>query len=280
MATKTPDMSETYLSRDKADQWGRGKQRRDAAFGPATEQLLDLAGVQAGSRVLDVAAGTGDSSLMAARRVGPSGHVLAVDISANMLKEADESAREAGLTNLDTRVMNAEKLELETGSFDGVICRIALMLIPDPMKALTEMHRVVKSGEKVAVMVFSAAEKNPYHSLPLNIVRRLGKIPSPAPGKPGMFALGRTGVLEDTYKQAGFRDVAAQAISILWTRASTSEAISVYKDSYAVLRDLMAKLSDADRELAWKEIEQKVGQFGGPNGVEVPGEVLIGVGTK
>ena len=280
MASKTPDMSETYLSGDKADQWGRGKPRRDTAFGPATEQLLDLAGVQAGSQVLDVAAGTGDSSLMAARRVGPSGHVLAVDISANMLKGADESAREAGLTNFNIRVMNAEKLELETGSFNAVICRIALMLFPDSMKALIEMHRVVKPSGKVAVIVFSTAEKNPYHSLPLAIVRRLGKIPSPTPGKPGMFALGQPGVLEDTYKQAGFRDVAAQAISILWTRASTSEAISVYKDSYAVLRDLMAKLSDADREMAWKEIEQQVGEFRGPSGIEIPGEVLIGVGTK
>ena len=280
MATKTPDMSQTYLSHDKADQWGRGKQRRDAAFGPATEQMLELVGLSTGDRVLDVAAGTGDSSLMAARRVGPSGHVLAVDISANMLKGAGESAQEAGLTNFDTRVMNAEKLELEASSFDAVICRIALMLFPDPLKALTEMHRVVSPGGKVAVMVFSTAEKNPYHALPLAIVRRLGKIPSTATGKPGMFALGGPGVLEDTYKQAGFRDVAAQAVSILWTRASTSDAITVYKDSYAVLKDNMAKLSEADRELAWKQIEQELGQFGGPNGVEVPGEGLIGVGTK
>lgn len=280
MATKTPDISETYLSRDKADQWGRGKQRRDAAFGPATEMMLELVGLRAGDHVLDVAAGTGDSSLMAARRVGPGGHVLAVDISANMLKGMDESAQEAGLTNFEARVMNAEKLELETDSFDAVICRIALMLFPDALKALTEMYRVVKPGGKVGVMVFSAAEKNPYHSFPLAIVRRLGKIPSPAPGKPEMFALSGPGVLEDTYKQAGFRDVAAQAVSILWTRASTSDAISVYKDSYAVLRDLMAKLSDADRELAWKEIEQQLGEFRGPNGVEVPGEVLIGAGTK
>lgn len=174
-----------------------------------------------------------------------------------------------GLTNVDTRV-----------SFDAVICRIALMLFPDPLKALTGMHRVVKPGGKVAVMVFSTAEKNPYHGIPLTIVRRLGKIPPPAPGKPAMFALGGPGVPEDTYKRAGFRDVIAQAISILWTRSSTSEAISVYKDSYAVLRENMAKLSDADRELAWKEIEQQLGEFRGPNGIEVPGEVLIGVGTK
>jgi SAM-dependent methyltransferase len=280
MTTKTPDVSETYLSRDKADQWDRGKKRRDAAFGPATEMMLELVGLRTGDRVLDVAAGTGDSSLMAARRVGPGGHVLAVDISANMLKGADESAWEAGLTNFDTRVLNAENLEIESDSFDVVICRIALMLFPDPLKALAEMHRVVKPGGKVAVMVFSTAEKNPYHGIPLAIVRRLGQIPSPTPGKPGMFALGGPGVLEDTCKQAGFRDVTAQAISILWTRSSTSEAINVYKDSYAVLRDNMAKLSDADRELAWKEIKQEIGQFGRPEGLEIPGEVLIGLGTK
>jgi ubiquinone/menaquinone biosynthesis C-methylase UbiE len=280
MVTKTPEISQTYLSRDKADQWGRGQQRRDAAFGPATETLLELIGLRAGDRVLDVAAGTGDSSIMAARRVGPSGHVLAVDISANMLKGADESAREAGLTNFETRVMNAEKLELEADSFDAIISRIALMLFPDPLKALTEMHRVVQPGGRVAAMVFSTADKNPYHGIPLAIVRRVGKIPPPPPGKPGMFALGGPGVLEDIYKQAGFRDVSAQAISIVWTRASTGEAVNVYKDSYAVLRDNMAKLSDADRELAWKEIEQQLAQFGGPNGIEVPGEVLIGIGTK
>jgi ubiquinone/menaquinone biosynthesis C-methylase UbiE len=198
MTTKTPDESQTYLTGERADRWRLGKQRRDAAFGAVTEMMLEFVGFRAGDRVLDVAAGTGDSSLMAARRVGPTGQVLAVDISANMLKRAEESAREAGLTNIDTRVMNAEKLELEADSFDAVICRIALMLFPNPMKVLTEMHRVVKPSGKVAVMAYSVVEKNPYHGLPLAIVRRLGRIPSPTQGQPGMFALGRSGVLEDT----------------------------------------------------------------------------------
>ena len=115
--------------------------------------MLELASVQAGSRVLDVAAGTGDQTLMAARRVGPTGNVLATDDSASMLKVAAEAARNAGLTNVETRVMNAENLALDADSFDAVICRIALMLFPNPAKALTEMRRVVKPGSKVAVMV-------------------------------------------------------------------------------------------------------------------------------
>ena len=144
MATKTPDISETYLSRDKADQWGRGKQRRDAAFGPATEMMLELVGLRAGDHVLDVAAGTGDSSLMAARRVGPGGHVLAVDISANMLKGMDESAQEAGLTNFEARVMNAEKLELETDSFERRHLSDCLDVISGCIEGA---HRDVPRGE-------------------------------------------------------------------------------------------------------------------------------------
>ena len=98
-------------------------------------------------------------TLMAARRVGPTGNVLATDVSASMLKVAAEAARKAGLTNVETRVMNAENLELDTDSFDAVICRNALMLFPNPAKALTEMRRVVKPGGKVAVMVLCRLRK-------------------------------------------------------------------------------------------------------------------------
>ena len=160
--TLTP---EKWGRKESADWWSAGQAARQQIYGAATEMMLDVAGVQAGSRVLDVAAGTGESTLMVARRVGPTGHVLAADDSASMLKVAAEAARKAGLTNVETRVMNAENLELDADSFDAVICRNALMLFPNPAKALTEMRRVVKPGGKVAVMVFSAVERNPYHGI-------------------------------------------------------------------------------------------------------------------
>jgi ubiquinone/menaquinone biosynthesis C-methylase UbiE len=103
--------------------------------------MLDVAGVQLGGRVLDVAAGTGDSTLMAAHRVGPLGYVLAADVSASMLKVAAEAAGKESLTNVETRVMDAENLALDADSFDAVICRSALMLFPNPAKALTEIRR-------------------------------------------------------------------------------------------------------------------------------------------
>src|SRR5688572_14461046 len=155
-----------YGSAAAAEAWRRGAGARSQFLGPITETMLDLAGVRPGSRVLDVAAGTGDQTLMAARRVGPTGSVLATDDSASMLKVAAEAARKEGLTNVDTRVMNAEDLEFDADSFDAVICRNALMLFANPAKALTEMRRVVKPGSKVAVMVFSAVERNPHHGIP------------------------------------------------------------------------------------------------------------------
>src|SRR5687768_3139230 len=109
--------------------WQSGAALRAQAFGPATELMIDLARLKAGDRVLDIAAGTGDTSLDAARRVGPTGSVLATDLSASMLEVAEDEARKAGLANVETRVMDARKLDLESASFDAVISRMGIMLI-------------------------------------------------------------------------------------------------------------------------------------------------------
>ena len=201
--TLTP---EKWGRKESADWWSAGQAARQQIYGAATEMMLDLAGVQAGSRVLDVAAGTGESTLMAARRVGPVGYVLAADVSASMLNVAAEAARKEDLTNVETRVMNAETLALDADSFNAVICRIALMLFPNPAKALTEMRRVVKPEGKVAVIVYSTLEKNPYHGIFYKIVRRLGSIPPPAPGEPWMYALGNPGALEDVFRHGWFSE--------------------------------------------------------------------------
>jgi ubiquinone/menaquinone biosynthesis C-methylase UbiE len=278
MANTLP--TEKWGLTQSADWWSAGQAARQQTLGAATEMMLEMAGVQPGSRVLDVAAGTGDSTLITARRVGPMGYVLAADISASMLNVAAEAARKEGLANVETRVVDAENLALHADSFDAVICRIALMLFPNPAKALTEMRRVVKPGGKVAAIVFSALEKNPYHGIVHGIVRRLGNIPPPAPGEPWMFALGDPGALEDLYKQAGFLNVSVHALPIQRRFTSTADAIGTMRNNVGDLRELMSRLNEVDRERAWAEIEEKLQPFEGPNGFEAPGEVLIGVGTK
>jgi ubiquinone/menaquinone biosynthesis C-methylase UbiE len=164
--------------------------------------MLDLVRLRAGDRVLDVAAGTGDQALLAAKRVWPNGSVLATDLSASMLGVAVEAAHKAGLKNIETRVMNAQDLDLDADSFDAAICRLGLMLFPNPKQALSGIRKVLKPRGKIAVLVFSTAEKNPYQGTPLTIVRSFrGRIPP-------HFTLGEPRLLREPFQDAGFADIA------------------------------------------------------------------------
>jgi len=142
------------------------------------------------------------------------------------------------------------------------------------------MRRVVKPEGKVAVIVFSALDKNPYYEIVHATVRRLGNILPPAPGEAWMFALGDPGALEDVYKRAGFLNVPVHTVAIQRRFASTADAIHHLQTTVGDNRELMNRLTEAQRESAYVEIQEQLSRFEGPNGLEVPGEVLIGVGTK
>ena len=126
--------------------------------------------------VLDVAAGAGDQTLQAAGRVGPGGSVLATDISPAILRFAASEARRAGHTNVTTRAMDGETLELEDASFDVVMSRVGLIYFPDQQRALAEMKRVLVPGGRVAAIVYSTADKNGFFSVPVSIIRRHAKL--------------------------------------------------------------------------------------------------------
>src|SRR5215471_17185566 len=262
-----------------AAEWRRGAAARLQAFGPATEVMLDLAGVAEGSRVLDVGAGAGDSTLVAAQRVGSRGRVLATDVSASMLEVAAELARQAGLTNVDTRVADAQRLDLAPDSFDAAISRNCLMLIPDYQQALTSIRRVLKPGGRLSAIVFSAPGRCPYLSLPHAIVFRIGRFTSPVPERFGEFRLGAPGVLEDAFGMAGFWEISVHTVPTRRRFPSLGEAMQ-YARGPLPLRELMARLSSADQEQAWAEIERALARFVGPQGYDSPCELLIGVGTK
>src|SRR5439155_1006222 len=156
---------------------------------------------------LDIAAGSGEQTLAAARRVGPGGSVLATDVSASMLDVARDVLREAGLTNVETRVMDAQRLDLPGNSFDAAISRFGIMLIPDPDAALTGIRQALRHGARLAAIVWSAPEKNPLFTLALAIIRRHGLLPPPDPTQPNPFTLGDPSLLEEKLRRAGFGDV-------------------------------------------------------------------------
>src|SRR5262249_23731069 len=155
-----------------------------------------------------------EQTLLAARRAGPNGYVLATGIPPRVLAGRAGAARHARPTNIETRVMDARRLDLDPESFDAAISRLALMLIPERERALAGIRRALKPGKKFAAIVVSTADKSPRLALPLAIVGRRAGLPSAPFGDPGMFALGDPGVLQAAYERAGFRDVSVAAIAL------------------------------------------------------------------
>src|SRR5207342_2514593 len=134
-------------------------------LGDATTLMLDAAGITTGCAVLDVAAGAGGQSLAAARRVGPSGHVLATDISPAILDHAAAAAAEAGLTNVATRELDGERLDVDAAGFDAVISRLGLIYFPDQPAALAGQYRALRPGGRIAAIVYSTPDRNGFFSV-------------------------------------------------------------------------------------------------------------------
>ena len=263
-----------------AEAWNRWGPTIEEWLGPATEIMLDMAGVGPGSRVLDVAAGSGLQTLTAARRVGPSGSVLATDIAPNLLELAAAAAQQAGLSNVETRVLDGENLDVEEGSFDAVISRVGLIYFPDQQKALGGMRRALKPGGKVAAIVYSTPENNRFFSVPVSIIRRRAQLPPPLPGQPGPFSLGSPGVLEAAYERAGFRDVQTRTVPAPLRMPTAAECVRFERESFGALHQMLAGLDEAERAAAWQEIEQQLATFEGPAGFEGPCELIVGAGTR
>ena len=281
MTTERPKPSEpgeAWASGDAASGWKRGAPARGRALGPLTELMLDLAGVTVGGRVLDLGTGTGDQALLAARRVGPGGMVLATDISASMLALTQEAARAADLPNIQTRVMDAQRLDLDSGSFDAAMARFSLQFIPDVQRALAEVRRVLKPGGRFAAVVFSAVERNPFRAAPQAIASRLAGKPFPEPG-PGQWALNDPTTLRDAFQEGGFREVDARPVPFVYQFPSLADALRNLEEAQPLLVRLLGELSEDDRATAWAEITVTLQPFVGPDGFAAPSEALIVVGA-
>ena len=270
----------TYGSSEAAAGWQRSSVARTQILAPLTEQMLDLAGVDIGHRVLDVAAGTGEQTLLAAQRVGPSGAVLATDIAARMVALAEEAAARTGLGNVETRVLDARDLNLEPESFDAAIARLALMLVPERTRVMAGIRRALKPGKKFAALVIGTADECPLIALPMRIAGRHAGAPRAPFGDPGLFALGDPVALEAVYRDAGFRDVTVEAVPVQRRFPSLAVAMQNIRDLLPEIPQLLIQATETEREAAWAEIEDALRQYDNVDEIVAPQTYLIGVGTK
>lgn len=264
-----------------AEAWDRWSPLLARWLGPATEVMLEMAHVGPGKRVLDIAAGAGEQTLLAARRVGLAGHVLATDISPTILRYAKAAAQQAGLDNVEIRELDGERHELlPAASFDAAISRVGLIYFPDQQRALGGIRHALRPGGRFAAMVYSTPEQNPFFSLPVGIIRRRAQLPPPLPGQPGPFSLGGEGVLARTLEQAGFRDVEVRKVDSPVRLPTAAECVRFERESFGALHQMMAGMREDERNDTWDEIERTLARFETKEGGFVgPCEMLVGCGV-
>lgn len=242
----------------------------------ATGAMLDMAGVKPRARVLDVAAGAGDQTLDIAERVGPHGYVLATDLSPGVLALAAANARRAGYQNVETRVADGERLDVADASFDAAVCRLGLMLFPDPPQGLREMHRALKPGGGICTMVFSSPDKNPCVAILMQTALKHAGLPPRDPyERGGLLSLGKPGLIGEFFRDVGFRDVATTRVDAPFKFPSVQDYLNFIRESASPIQQILGKLDAIAVNAAWAEMAERLSVFETVNGWEGPNELLL-----
>jgi SAM-dependent methyltransferase len=188
------------------------------------EWLVDHTDPQPGQAVLDIAAGTGDLGLLAAERVGDEGRVISTDFAPEMVDVARRQGDARGARNVEFRVMDAERMDLDDDSVDAALCRWGYMLMADPAQALSETHRVLRDGGPLAFAVWATPDRNPWAAVPgMTLVQR-GHMPPPEPGAPGIFALGMPERIRELVAGAGFAELELEEIAFDFRYSDADDA--------------------------------------------------------
>lgn len=249
-----------------------------------TDAMCRMAGVTAGSRVLDVAAGSGDQTLTIAEQVGPQGHVLATDLSPAIVALARDNAARGGFGQVETRVADGEDLgDLGVGeaSFDAAVCRLGLMFFPDPLRGLREIHRALRPGGGVCTMVFSRPEKNPCLTILMSTALKHAGLPARDPFLPGgLLSLGQPGRIDALFRSAGFHDVATTAFDVVFRLPSVDDYLAFVRSSASPILQILSHLDAASTEAAWSEMRDRLMAFTTHTGWEGPNELLLTAGRR
>jgi ubiquinone/menaquinone biosynthesis C-methylase UbiE len=260
--------------------WARWESVLAARLVDVTDAMLDMAGVEAGGLVLDVACGAGSQTIQAARRVGPSGRIVASDISSTMLEHVQSNAERAGLHNIEILASAAEDLALTPNKFDAAICRVGLMLFPSPGQALDAVRTALKPRARFAALVFTTPANNRFMAEPMQILLRHAGKPPPAPGQPGIFALGGSGTLPKLFEDRGFDDLQTATVRAPLRLPSTADALEMMRQAFGAYRAVISELDDAAQAAAWEEVGEYITHFETDSGFETELEFIIGSGAK
>ena len=210
-----------------APTWERRRAEVEAVMTPVREWMLRELSPRAGDTVLELAAGVGETGFDAATVVGEQGRVICSDFSPAMLDAARRRGAERGLENVDYRVIDAEQIQLETDSVDGVLCRLGYMLMVDPAQALAETRRVLRPGGRLALAVWGSMEQNPFFTVVAIALTQHGHLPPPEPPGPPVFSMASADRTTALLERAGFAGVRTEEVAVRFEVPDTDGYLSL-----------------------------------------------------
>lgn len=280
---------EEQVRQAQREEWGAAAagwttRRRDVAS-PShaiTERLLRAADIRAGQRALDMACGVGDPAFAIAEIVGPTGHVVGLDVTPAMIEGARAYAREQSIGNVEFRVI-ANELEIDAppASFDAVTCRHGLMYMPDPVAAVRVWGAALKPGARLAFSTWGPPERVPFFMTVMQIIMRHVTLPAPAPKDPSPFAIPTAEAQAAILNAAGFTDVRTEVFQTSAMEAtSATDWWEIVATTAGPIVTLLASLPPEARQAIRQDgIETITQRF--PDGqIKLGGEALVASGAK
>jgi SAM-dependent methyltransferase len=260
--------------------WDRERDFVGQATRPLTQWLVEATRPAPGETVLELAAGPGDTSLELAGLVGPTGRVLCTDRSPNMVAAADREARARGLSWVECRVLDAEHIDLPDAAVDVVVCRLALMLMPDPARVLGELRRICRLDARLGVVVWAEAEGNPWATRLWNVLESHTELPAAQPGGPGMFSLADPAALRALLQDAGFAAAREDHVPVVWSYLSLDHMWGVQTALNGSLAGLAPTLSEEALDDIRTAVADAMAEFRtDAGGYDLPAVALAALGT-
>jgi ubiquinone/menaquinone biosynthesis C-methylase UbiE len=241
---------------------------------PVGEWLVDALDPQEDETILELAAGVGDTGIVAAERLGSSGKLISSDFSAQMVDAARRRAEELGVSNVEFRTMDAERMGLEDGSVDGVLCRWGYMLMADPAAALGETRRVLRPGGRVAFSVWADPAANPWASVPAKaLIEHTGAQP-PDPAAPGIFAMASEERTRELLDEAGLRPKRIEHVEMVWSFDSPDDHWHYVMDLAGALAMVIRSMPEPEQAAIRRLTEERLEPVARRPGYGLPGLCL------
>ena len=260
--------------------WYRWGPKIEEWLRPVTDAMVESAAIEEGYRVLDIAAGAGEPAVTVAKLVGPTGSVLATDISSVILGFARRHAEEEGVSNLETRVMDGESIDLPEASFDAAVSRLGLIYFPDRIRTLRQIHRVLRGEGRVAVVGITSPMANPFSAITMKVIAARANLPPPRPGGPGPFSLGSPALMREALESAGFEDVKTRVVDAPLRMESASQCARFQREAFAGLDQLLSALPASGREAAWDEVAAQLGPLESGGRFVSDAQFIVGSGAR